>query len=254
MSLVASRFHAWTKAIRFHTVVVRRHDNYDLTQRINDLLLPNTHFIRVLALDLRGPLSDAELSHIRRLLDASKYVKHLAVGWNIWAHFALDCGALYLESIYLMWEGAYDVLPPSLQHLQHPAALRDLTVYAPPDLHNPTPFRAWGFLFLPATTHCANLTCVTYAADRTPIPTVGSLCEDLPGIKGAMFVLVGIPEEYANAEYEDELVKEDKEVYPKFCTAYLRLSGQVLGEWVKKVEGRVSVLEHPLARALDDGE
>ncbi|KAJ7108192.1 hypothetical protein C8R44DRAFT_744138 [Mycena epipterygia] len=143
ISLMAARFHAWTKPIAFH--LGRRHENDNgWTQRINDLLLPNAHFTRVVALNLRDPLSDAELSHIQRLLEASKHVKHLAMGWNLWVHFPLECGSLHLESIYLIWDGAYDVSLPSSKNLQHPAALRDLT----------------GFLYLPATAHSVNLAAV----------------------------------------------------------------------------------------------
>ncbi|KAJ7927082.1 hypothetical protein B0H13DRAFT_1861622 [Mycena leptocephala] len=90
--------------------------------------------------------------------------------------------------------------PPSLKHLQHPAALKDLTVYAPPDLRNATPFRPRGQLYLPDTASYVNLAYVTHAADRTPIATVGSLCEDIPNIQVAMLVLVDIPEEYVDAE------------------------------------------------------
>ncbi|KAJ6597031.1 hypothetical protein DFH09DRAFT_109596 [Mycena vulgaris] len=252
MSLVASRFHAWTKPITFRSVVVHRHNNW--TTRISDLLLPNASFIRVLAIDLpftRGQLSDEELSHIRRLLEASGRVRHLAVTWNIWAHFHLECGFLQLESLYLIWDKFHPISPPSLKHLQHPSTLKDLTVYAPPDLHNPTPFRPWGDLFLPETDHCPNLAYVTYAADRTPIPTVGTLCEDLPGLKGAMFVLVDMPEKYMNEEEEDEMVKDDKALYANFSTAYARFSRQLLGEWLAKIEGRRSVLEHPPPHAVE---
>ncbi|KAJ7208015.1 hypothetical protein GGX14DRAFT_567314 [Mycena pura] len=250
MSLVASRFHAWTKPITFHTVVVRQHN--DWTGRINDLLLPNASFIRVLALNLPsigGPLSDDELSHIRLLLEASTQTRHLAVSWNVWARLHLECGSLPLESLYLIWDKFHPTSPPSLKHLQHLAKLTDLTIYAPPDPRNPTPFRPWGEFFLPSTAHLTNLTYVTYAADRTPIPTIGSLCED---VKGAMFVLVDTPEQYVNEESEDDLIKDDSEAYPNFSTTYLRYSSQVLGEWVAKVEGRKSLLEHPPPRAVGD--
>ncbi|KAJ7670230.1 hypothetical protein B0H17DRAFT_1086127 [Mycena rosella] len=250
MSLVASRFYAWTKPITFRTVVVRRHD--DWTKRISNLLLPNAGFIRALAIDLPSPrLSDDELSHIRQLLEASQRVRHLAVGWNVWARFYPECGSLQLESLYLIWDRAHPASPPSLKHLQHPAELKDLTIYAPPDPRNPTPFRPWGELFLPATAHCPNLAYVTYAADRTPVPTVGSLCEDLSNLQGAMFVLVDIPDKFVNEESEDELLKDDKEAYPNFSTAYLCHSSQVLGEWLAKIEGRPSVLEHPPPHAVE---
>lgn len=244
-----------TKPTTFRTVIVRRNDNW--TKRISELLLPNASFIRTLAIDLpltRGHLSDEELSHLRRLLEASERVTHLAVVWNIWAHFPRECGALKLESLYLIWDRAHQISPPSLKNLQHPAALKQLTVYAPPDLRNATPFRPWGELYLPGTAHCVDLDYVTYAADRTPIPTVGSLCEDAPGIKGAMFVLVDIPEEYVTEDAEDELLKEDREVYPNFSTAYVRFSSQVLGEWLAKIEGRRSVLEHQPPRSAGGSE
>ncbi|KAJ7261059.1 hypothetical protein C8J57DRAFT_1336959 [Mycena rebaudengoi] len=256
MARVASRFYAWTKPIAFHTVVVRRHNNW--TRRISDLLLPNVRFIRVLAIDLRGTregLSDEELSHIRQLLEASvQHVRHLAVVWSIWARLHHECGALQLGSLYLIWDGAAHIPLPSLKHLQYPTALKDLTVYAPDNIRTPRAFRPWGELYVPATEHCPNLVYVTYAADRTPIPTVASLCDEAPHLKGTMFVLVNISEQYVNEDTEDALVKDDKEMYPNFSTAYLRFSSQVLGQWLEKMEGRPSVLEHPPPRSVDDGE
>ncbi|KAF8217687.1 hypothetical protein K438DRAFT_1795490 [Mycena galopus ATCC 62051] len=249
MALVSSRFYTWTKAIIFRTVVVRRH-NSDWTKRISHFLLPNANLIHTLALDLPyilGEISTEELSLIRALLAASDRVRHLAVTWKIWAQLHRECGALQLESLYLMWDKNHPSSPPSLAHLQHPAALKDLTVYAPPDLRNLTPFRGIGDLYLPNTARCANLAYVTYAADRTPIPTIGSLCEDIPTLRSAMFVLVDIPEKFTDTE--DDLITEDKEVYPNFSTAYVRFSRQVLGEWLAKIEGKPSVLAHPPPRA-----
>ncbi|KAJ6564136.1 hypothetical protein B0H19DRAFT_1258627 [Mycena capillaripes] len=87
MSLVASRFHAWTKPFTFHTVIVRRHDKW--VQTTTDCVLPNASFIRMLVLDLpftqdevRLQSSAEELSIIRRLLEACGRVSHLAVTWN----------------------------------------------------------------------------------------------------------------------------------------------------------------------------
>ncbi|KAJ7479615.1 hypothetical protein FB451DRAFT_1239406 [Mycena latifolia] len=260
MSLVASRFHAWTKPHLFRIVVVRRHESW--TKRVSELLLPNARFIRALALDLRlvrGALSDEEAAHVQQLLEAAEGVRHLAVPWSIWARHPRECGRLPLESLCLVWDGTHPAAPPSLAHLQHPAALTDLTVCAPPDLRNPTPFRAWGDLYLPDTARCANLAWVAYAADRPPVPTVGSLCADIPQLKGALFVLVDIPEKYVReAEEEDALLEEDRAVYPNFATAYLPRAAQVLGEWVAKMEGRRSVLDHPPPHEVEceaeDGE
>ncbi|KAJ6563671.1 hypothetical protein DFH09DRAFT_1158681 [Mycena vulgaris] len=252
MALVAPRFYAWTKPIAFRTVVVRRHKNW--TQRINDLLLPNASFIRVLVLDLPFAgvqLSDEELLHIQHLLEASAQVKHLAVSWTIWAHFPLQCGSFELESLYLIWDRNTPTTRPSLKNLQHPDTLIDLTVYAPADPSTITPFRPWGELLLPDTAKCTNLVYITYAADRTPMPTVGSLCEDIPGLRSALFVLVDIPEKYASDEDADDLVKDDLEVYPNFSTAYLRFSNQLVGEWVTKVDGRRSMLVHPPPGAVE---
>ncbi|KAJ6456561.1 hypothetical protein C8R47DRAFT_1165361 [Mycena vitilis] len=254
MSLLASRFHTWTKPVTFQTVVVRRHDNW--TRRIIELLLPNASIIRTLAIDMPlaqgGPISDDELSHLRALIEASDGIRHLAVVWSIWARLNREFGSLRLESLYLIWDRTHPATPPSLTHLQHSAALTDLAVYAPPDISNPTPFRPWGELYLPDTARCVNLSYVVYAADRTPIPTVGSLCEDIPGLKAAMFVLVDIPEKYADSE--DDMVTEDKEVYPNFSTAYVRYSHQVLDQWLAKMEGRDNVLDHPPPHAVREEE
>ncbi|KAJ7751422.1 hypothetical protein B0H16DRAFT_830961 [Mycena metata] len=246
MSLVASRFYGWTKPIMFRTVVVRRHN--DWTKRIDDLLLPNASFIRCLAIP--GQLSGAELSHVRRLLESARQVLHFAVTWSLWAQLQRECGALGLESLYLIWDGASHVPFPSLKHLQRPSALRDLTIFAPADLHNLTSFRTWGELYLPDTAHCTSLAYVTYAADRYTNPTVGSLCEDIPSLQGAMFVLVNIPEEIVNGG-EDEMITDDVAVYSRFSTAYLPRASQVVGEWVAKMEGRPSVLVHPPPHAVE---
>ncbi|KAJ6562765.1 hypothetical protein DFH09DRAFT_489463 [Mycena vulgaris] len=254
MSLVASRFHVWTKPITFRTAVVRQHK--DWTKRISDLLLPNASFIRVLAINLPGTggkLSEEELSHIQRLLEASDGVNHLAVGWYIWAHFRRECGSLQLRSLYLIWDRAYGILPPSLDNLEHPTQLKDLTVYAPHDLKYMALWRSWGELYIPETARCTNLAYVTYAADR-PIHTVGSLYQEIPHIQGVMFVLVDIPGEYPNEEEELAITKLDKKMYPNFSTAYLRFSGYLLAEWVAKMEGGPSVLEHPPPRAVVESD
>ncbi|KAJ7725224.1 hypothetical protein DFH07DRAFT_783057 [Mycena maculata] len=111
----------------FHTIIVRQRNNW--LQRISQSLLPNASLIRVLVLNLSfthgrtriHKLSDEESSHIRRLTGR---VRHLAVTWNIWAKFERKCGALQLESLYLIW----DRDAPLLDHLQHPSALKDLSL------------------------------------------------------------------------------------------------------------------------------
>ncbi|KAJ6601960.1 hypothetical protein DFH09DRAFT_1302141 [Mycena vulgaris] len=251
MSLVASRFHAWTKPVTFQTVIVRRHNNW--MQRINDCLLSNASFIRILVLNLpsnegrrRGQLSGEELSLIRRLLEASGRVKHLAVTWNIWADLERECGALRLEGLYLMWDGAFNIRSPSLNHLQHPSVLEDLTIYAPPNLYNPMPFRSRGQSFLPPTTQCVNLAYVTYAARLIPSPGVEAF-----DLKGAMLVLVGRTEPY---DHQDKKIKEVRGRYPNFSTVCMRYSDQVLAEWVAKMEGRESLLNHPAEIAAAEYE
>ena len=235
-----------TKPITFRTVIVSPHN--DRTQRINDLLIPNASFIRCLV--IQGPLSDAELPHVRRLLESARQVLHLAVTWSLWAQLPRECGALALESLYLIWDGA-SKRSPSLKHLNRPSALRDLTIFAPADLHNLTAFRPWGELYLPDTTHCTTLAYITYAADRYTSPTVGSLCEDISSLQGAMFVLVNIPEHIMKEGNEDEMITDDMTVYSCFSTAYLPRASQVLGEWVAKMEGRASVLVHPPPHAVE---
>ncbi|KAJ7477446.1 hypothetical protein FB451DRAFT_1172998 [Mycena latifolia] len=245
MSLVASRFRTWAKPIAFRTVSVRRHNNW--TQRIGDCLLSNASFIRILVLDLdlpftegrgRGQLPEEELSLIRRLLEASGRVRHLAVTWNIWAHLPRECGALRLSGLYLIWDRGFHIYAhgPSLHNLQYPAALEDLTVYAPADLRNPMPFRTIGRCFLPVTRQCVNLAYVTYAADRMPCPGV----EDFD-LRGAMLVLVGMTEPHEQTATE---IKTIRDRYPNFSA--------VLVEWVAKMEGRESLLDHARATATLD--
>ncbi|KAJ7459353.1 hypothetical protein FB451DRAFT_1563719 [Mycena latifolia] len=229
-----------------HILVHRRND---WVKRISDIFLPNAAFIRVLVLHLhliRGPLSEEELPYVRRLLEASDHVGHLAVVWSI-SRLHRECGALQLESLYLIWDREHEMQPPSLTNLQHPGTLKDLTMNAPADLQNLISWRSSGELYVPDTTHCVNLTYVTYAADTPPTSSLGYLCEDIPNIKGVMFVRVDIPEKFMN-EAEDsefELMKHEESCYPNFSTAYLPHSWQLLNEWLAKTKGRPSVLQHP---------
>jgi hypothetical protein len=63
-----------------------------------------------------------------------------------------------------------------------------------------------------------------------------------------MLVLVDIPEKHA--EDEDDLVKDDKQLYSTFSTTYVRYSHRVLGQWSAKMEGKPSVLRQPPPRAV----
>ncbi|KAJ6564077.1 hypothetical protein B0H19DRAFT_1258581 [Mycena capillaripes] len=238
MSLVASRFHAWTKPLTFHTVIVRRHD--DWMQRISDCILPNASFIRILVLDLpftqdevRLQSSAVELSIIRQLLEACGRVRHLAVTWNIWAHLEHECGVLELQSLCLVWDGAFfhGINAPSILHLRHPAALKDLTVSAPPDLQNPTPFRSWGELYLPTLTReNFNLAYVTYASNRLPVEGVGD-----SNLTWATLVIVGRKEP---CDFEEEALQWERNRCPNYSTVFMLDWSQVLEEWVAKMEGR----------------
>ncbi|KAJ7656000.1 hypothetical protein DFH06DRAFT_1411676 [Mycena polygramma] len=255
MSLVAARFYLWTKPIRFRTVIVhRRHKNW--LKQIRKHLLPNARFIHVLALDLllkNGELLDVELWCIQQLLEGASCVKHLAIGWRLWARLERKCGALRLRSIYFMWDGAWPyprpsvMPPPSLQSLQHPIALKDITVQAPADLDDPVAFYT-GRIYLPATRHCPNLVYVTYLADRIPV-TLASLCENTQRA-AVRFVGVGVPKESVDGRTKMR-IKAEKERYPNLSTAYISHASQVLGEWVGKSEGRRSVLRHPALRAAE---
>jgi hypothetical protein len=217
------------------------------------MLLPNASFIRVLALDLplsEGKLTDDELSLIRRLLlESTERLRHLAVVWHLWTHFHAECGSLHLESLYLIWDRAWSpsnpLSPPTLGNLQHPAELKDLTFYAPPNLTNPVQRLPVGTLYTPATNHCPNLEYLTYVADRMPAPTVGFFCGD-PRIKGVMFVRTDGDEE----EEVGSFIAGDKRFFPNLSTAYLPSSSQGLGEWLAKLEGRRSVFTHPPPRAM----
>jgi hypothetical protein len=127
--------------------------------------------------------------HIRRLLTASENIRRLAVGWKIWARCQSECGALQLESLYLIWDRTHPTSAPSLKCLQHPPTLTDSGSWERNAF--PPTGRA-----LTSGHDALRLAYVTYAADRTPIPTVGSLCEEIPDLRGSMFVLVDIPEKY----------------------------------------------------------
>ncbi|KAJ7165960.1 hypothetical protein C8R46DRAFT_1351441 [Mycena filopes] len=244
MSLVASRFYAWTKPIKFFTVIVRPRNNW--VQRIDDWLLPNANLIHVLVLDLpnivgeetRGRFSDEELAAIGRLLRAAKRVKHLAATWNIWAHLERECGAIAVESLYLMWDRAMFVDPPELYHLQHPSVLRDLTIHAPYTLTHSW-FRSPGENYFPRTGHCANLAYVAYATGFLPdIVTAG--------MEGSMFICV--PSKVVTAKEEDEEIEQRKEKFLNFSTAYVGSLEELLEEWVAKMEGRSNILLHPPPR------
>ncbi|KAJ7872960.1 hypothetical protein B0H13DRAFT_1895192 [Mycena leptocephala] len=258
MSLVASRFHASrTKPFKFRTVVVCQRSNW--LKRISDILLPNASFIHVLAINLplsEGQLTDDELSLLRQLLlESTEQLRHLVVVWHLWTHFPAECGYLHLESFYLIcimtiwdraWSSTNPLSPPTLGNLRHPAELKDLTFYAPPNLTNPVKYRPIGTLYLPPTNHCPNLEYLTYVADRTPVPAVSFFCGD-PRIKGVMFVCTDGDEE----EEVDSLIVEDKRFFPNFSAAYLPSSSQGLEEWLAKLEGRRSVFEHLPPRAVE---
>ncbi|KAJ7663313.1 hypothetical protein DFH06DRAFT_1395524, partial [Mycena polygramma] len=241
MSLVALRFRAWTKSRVFRTVVVALRD--DWTKRISELFLPNANHIRILAIDLpstRGRLSNEESTLILRLLQASDGVQHLAVSWHLWEDFSSECGRLKIESLYLIWDGAYGIPPLTLDNLQHPLTLKDITMYAPPDLKGPGS-ALW--FFLPETIteeYCPNLAFLTYAVSEQPIDieVFG------PDLRGVMWVLVDRPTKRLGIQ-ESDLLWMHK-------SRYLASSGTVLGEWLAKMEGRRSVLEHPSPRP--DGE
>ncbi|KAJ7174541.1 hypothetical protein C8R46DRAFT_1252184 [Mycena filopes] len=250
MSLVASRFYAWTIPITFHTVIVHPHKNW--MQRINEYLLPNANLIHVLVLALpntvghreRAQFSDKEVAAIAQLLQAAERVKHLAVTWNIWAHLEHACGTIPVESLYLMWDGVLYVDPPNLGNLQHPSALKDLTFHAPHNLglRGCSSFGMWKTRnYCPQTRHCPNLAYVAYAtASATPIGVRGF------GLTGFMFVRVG--SRVLTAEEESKRIKEEKERDPIFSTAYVGSTRELLEEWVAKVEGQPSILVHPPPR------
>ncbi|KAJ7088481.1 hypothetical protein B0H15DRAFT_1022485 [Mycena belliarum] len=247
MALVASRFNAWTKPVAFGTSVVRVHDNW--TARLSEVLLPNARFIQRLAIMVpfertdRSRLPDDEVAHIERLLEASTHVRHLAVLWSVWARLPQQCGSMHLKSLYLKWDWFCRVPPPSLNNLQYPGDLEDLTVYAPADHMNPASCPLLGTLYVPNVAHCTRLAYVTYAAN-TPTGMLVSFCEE-PKIKGVMFVLVDIPEELLTEDKDDGMWRNDEKEWPNFSAVYLRYTYQVLAEWLAKMEGRPSALDHP---------
>ncbi|KAJ6574177.1 hypothetical protein B0H19DRAFT_1253916 [Mycena capillaripes] len=249
MRLVAPRFGTWTRPVMFHTAVVRRHDNW--MQRVGECLLPNGSLIQILVLDLplrdgrsREKSSEEELSLLRRLLEACGGVNHLAITWNIWDQLQSECGALPSKSLYLIWDGAFGNDAPSLDHLQHPAVLEDLTVSAPGDLRNPS-WNQWSDLSLPpraqTMTQCVNLAYVTYASDRIPGISVTSF-----EVKWTILVLTERSEPYGD---EVRFLQEDRHKYPNHSIICMQEWDQVLEEWVAKMEGRASLLSHPMAHA-----
>lgn len=238
---------------------------------MNDCLLPNAALIRVLVFDLpfnhrvvldprkwsnvgrfnkdraRCVFSDEELTSIRRLLSASGGVRHLAVTWNIWTYLEQECGTLRLQSLYLIWDRAFldieaDVEAPELNQLQHPAALEDITMFAPVSLD--PQYSGWHppGCYLPDTTHCVNLAYVTYAASFVVLPSRPER------FKGYMSVAVSEREVDITEEEEDFRIQSRKERHPNFATLYMHTLEEVLREWLNKVEGRESRLEHPPPR------
>ncbi|KAJ7165997.1 hypothetical protein C8R46DRAFT_1192475 [Mycena filopes] len=249
MSLVASRFYAWTKPITFHSVTVRRNENW--VQRVDDYLLPNANLIHVLVLELpntvgnreRAQFSEEEGATIAQLLEAAGHVKHLAVTWNIWADLERECGAIRVENLYLIWDGAMYVDGPDLGNLQHPAALKDLMIYAHHNLGRRgfSLFHQFTINYCPQTGHCPNLAYVTYAVSYGKRVNAGHF-----GLKGSMFVRVG--SRVLTADEEEENIKVEKERHTDFSTAYVGSLKELLEEWVAKAEGRPSVLIHPPPR------
>ncbi|KAJ6471626.1 hypothetical protein C8R47DRAFT_1200151 [Mycena vitilis] len=247
MSLVAYRFYAWTQAFKFGVVVVRPHD--DWMQRVRDCFLPNANFIRTLVLDLprtndtdRCRLSDQESSLLQKLLSACGRLRHLAVTWNIWAELQHECCALQLQSLYLIWDSASNVDAPSLDALQYPAALKDLTFSAPGELRDP-PIRGFANCIfrlqstasrpvtdrLDSSLHCVNLAYTTYASDRMPCPNIRNVNRE-----HTILLLIG-------ADDEDMWINSDKRRYPNHSTGFLQSWERVLVEWVAKMEGRESL-------------
>ncbi|KAJ7154470.1 hypothetical protein C8R46DRAFT_1117471 [Mycena filopes] len=259
LSLVASRFRYWVRPMALQTVVIRRH--HDWMTRINELFVPNASFIRTLVLYLPqsdSALSEDEFSHTQRLLTASPHIQHLAVDWQTWRRLPHECGSLSLKSLYLIWDGVHPASAPSLQHLQHPSELTDLTVLAPafPTVRTPRAVPGWypvppGELTLPSDlAHCDNLAWLTYVSDRPPAE-VDELCCGRPGIKGVRFVLVDAPEWLGGALEEDLFLSDGLQSYAFFSTAFLPRSTGLLAEWLAKMEGRESVLNHPPPHEVD---
>ncbi|KAH8824629.1 hypothetical protein DL96DRAFT_1818313 [Flagelloscypha sp. PMI_526] len=255
MSLVASRFHTWSKPVQFHTIVIRRQKGW--TSRVQELV-HFAPFIRVLAFNLfnvHGDLNEEDIDAVRLLISAcTETVKHLALTWMIWSGCQSEINRLHLKSLYIFWDWASGPQIPSLVNLQYPEELKDLTMFSPAYVDNFTAFHYEGALYLPDIKRCTNLEYVTYAADRYTSPTVGSLCEDYPNLKGVMFLLVNIPKEHLNEDKELDLWEDEKYAYANFSSAYLPRSAGILSEWVAKIEGRESVLVHPPPHELEDME
>jgi hypothetical protein len=193
------------------------------------------------------------VSLVQQFLESARQVRHLAVTWNIWAKLQYECGALQLESLYLIWDGAFNIFPrfdirePTLDHLQHPAILENLTVSGPTNLDDPTPWAYWGGMpYLPATRRCVKLTSVIYVTTLLPLGWIRT-CD----VKNPMVVLVEATEPDKG---EQELIKEDKKRNPNYSVVCVQDWNQVLVEWVAKMEGRESILNHPAdtAAAHDD--
>ncbi|KAJ7268334.1 hypothetical protein C8J57DRAFT_1612279, partial [Mycena rebaudengoi] len=208
MSLVASRFNIWARVFMVHTVVVRRRKNWKL--RIREVALPNARCIRILVLNLphivgrvRRQLPDVELSLIRELLKASADVRHLS-------------------SLYLIWDGVWHIAPPSLRHLQHPEALLDLTVAAPPELNNQTPFNRFGQRCIPMIRHCVNLAYLTYASDRFPNPGMGYLVH----LKATMMVVVST---YPLDPFDVRWIEFEQQRCPAYSAIYMPYWNQLVG-------------------------
>ncbi|KAJ7652347.1 hypothetical protein DFH06DRAFT_1299589 [Mycena polygramma] len=273
MSRVALRFYIWwvkyylrcsalivelfrSKPKSLHTVVV--HHRQDWTKRVSEFFIPNAGFIQILGLDLpstRGRLTNDELLLIQRLLQASEGVTHLAVSWHIWEHFASECGSMHLQSLYLIWDGAYNIPPPSSEHLEHRSTLRDITIYAPPQLDGSE--WPWAETYTLATIieECPNITHVAYATSRH-VPDVGfySLGEsDSDGGPQVMWALVDSSAKFLDYPAEKEIF-EDEALYPNFSTSYLRFSSEVLREWLAKMEGKPGVLDACSAAWTGRGE
>ncbi|KAJ6517318.1 hypothetical protein C8R47DRAFT_1063006 [Mycena vitilis] len=241
MSLVASRFYFWTKPFQIHTVVIHQRD--DWIQRVSDYFLPNASAIRTLVLNLpykhiyTREIPANELSLLRGLLEASGGVRHLAVTWNIWAELSTQSGALHVESLYLIWDGEFDADFPSLDHLQHPTALKDLTVYGPPSDREHVRFQIDVECFLPSTMGCDNLAYITYVAHR--VPPIG-----LRYPEGKSAMLVRLHRTELSGSDRGQIRRIEERGHQHFSTVCVFDDSQVLIEWVTKVEGRQSVLNH----------
>ncbi|KAJ7657313.1 hypothetical protein DFH06DRAFT_1328128 [Mycena polygramma] len=256
MRLVASRFETWTRPVMFHTAVVHRHN--DWMQRVRESLLPNGSLIRILVLDLAlgdfdalmgrpgEKSSEEELSLLRRLLSACGQVNHIAVTWNIWSQLQSECGALPFQSLYLMWDGEFagDSGAPSLDHLQHPEVLKDLTISAPGDLRGPS-WSPTSYLSLPpreqTLAQCVNLAYITYASDQSPVISVASF-----EVEWTTLVLTKRPGGKPYHAEEETSLQRDRDRYPNHSIVCMEEWDQVLEEWVAKMEGRESLLSQPI--------